>query len=366
MHREHGTRPQHHSRSMGLDERPGNPFQHLGMGHGRSLVALAVLAQPPAPHVHQRRRRGRRPRLRSPAGHPGPGVAAEQPCSSRCARCCWLPPSNGASRFHGLYSVQEAETTEAGKAAHKTAMLRKMARQAGKDYVLFPALSCRRWRRTLGANVVANGLRNAWAYIVIVCGHFADGAEKFTASVLEDETKPEWYLRQMLGTANFRAGPMLALHDRKPLLPDRTSPLPRSAAAIATRDRRAGARFVRQATTCRTRPVRCFASTCSPCAPSANWRCRIGFISATSDDAPETASENKFRYVTNAIDRHRAIDGATCGDADWRRHSLPTGIGVRPAEPLGRLSRRCACGLVDVRARLAGVQLARSRRRTWP
>ena len=82
-------------------------------------------------------------------------------------------------------------------------MLRKMARQAGKDYVLFPALSCRRWRRTLGANIVANGLRNGWAYMVIGCGHFVDGAEKFTPSVLEDETKPEWYLRQMLGTANF-------------------------------------------------------------------------------------------------------------------------------------------------------------------
>ena len=85
-----------------------------------------------------------------------------------------------------------------------------MARQLGKDYVLFPVLSGRRWRRTLGANVVANGLRNVWAYLVIVCGHFADGAEKFTPSVLEGETKSEWYLRQMLGTANFQAGPVLA------------------------------------------------------------------------------------------------------------------------------------------------------------
>ena len=29
-------------------------------------------------------------------------------------------------------------------------------------------------------------------------------------ATLEGETKPEWYLRQMLGTANFRAGPVLA------------------------------------------------------------------------------------------------------------------------------------------------------------
>src|SRR5208283_5108882 len=95
--------------------------------------------------------------------------------------------------------------------AHTRAMIRKMARQAGKDYVFFPALSLRRWRHTLTANVVANVLRNLWAYVVIVCGHFADGAEKFTPDAVEHETKPEWYLRQMLGTANFDAGPVLAL-----------------------------------------------------------------------------------------------------------------------------------------------------------
>ena len=83
-------------------------------------------------------------------------------------------------------------------------------RQTAKDYVLFPVLSRRRWRRTLEANVAANLLRNVWAYVVICCGHFPDGAEKFTPAALEGETKPEWYLRQMLGTANFDAGPVLA------------------------------------------------------------------------------------------------------------------------------------------------------------
>ncbi len=53
-------------------------------------------------------------------------------------------------------------------------------------------------------------LRNFWAYVVIFCGHFPDGAEKFTADVLENETRGEWYLRQMLGAANFNAGPLLA------------------------------------------------------------------------------------------------------------------------------------------------------------
>ena len=46
--------------------------------------------------------------------------------------------------------------------------------------------------------------------MVIFCGHFPDGAQKFTADVLENETRAEWYLRQMLGAANFKAGPLLA------------------------------------------------------------------------------------------------------------------------------------------------------------
>ena len=112
--------------------------------------------------------------------------------------------------MHGLHSEHERAATDAEKSADTRALIRKMARQAGKDYVFFPALSLRRWRRTLTANVAANLLRNVWAYVVICCGHFADGAEKFTPAALEGETKPEWYLRQMLGTANFDAGPVMA------------------------------------------------------------------------------------------------------------------------------------------------------------
>ena len=88
-------------------------------------------------------------------------------------------------------------------------VLRKIVRQGAKDYLLWPALSVRRWRRTLCANATANLLRNLWAYVVIFCGHFPDGTQKFTADVLDSETRAEWYLRQMLATANFRAGRFL-------------------------------------------------------------------------------------------------------------------------------------------------------------
>ena len=46
--------------------------------------------------------------------------------------------------------------------------------------------------------------------MVIFCGHFPDGAEKFTREEFESETQAEWYLRQMLGSANFHAGPLMA------------------------------------------------------------------------------------------------------------------------------------------------------------
>jgi linoleoyl-CoA desaturase len=87
---------------------------------------------------------------------------------------------------------------------------RKVGRQTLKDYVVFPLLTGPQLVSTLTANVTANLMRNVWAYVVIFCGHFPDGAEKFTVEELEDETPHEWYLRQMLGSANFRAGPLLA------------------------------------------------------------------------------------------------------------------------------------------------------------
>jgi fatty acid desaturase len=112
--------------------------------------------------------------------------------------------------LQGWESEHDRAATHAEKSAVTRALVGKIGRQAGKDYLIFPALSLRRWRRTLTANTVANLLRNVWAYVVICCGHFADGTQKFTPATLKDETKPEWYLRQMLGTANFHAGPVLA------------------------------------------------------------------------------------------------------------------------------------------------------------
>jgi NADPH-dependent stearoyl-CoA 9-desaturase len=112
--------------------------------------------------------------------------------------------------LHGIHAAQDRAETANEKSAQSRAVVKKIGRQMVKDYLVFPALSRSRWRQTLGANVAANVLRNLWAYVVIFCGHFPDGAEKFTAAVFEEESKPDWYMRQMLGTANFDAGPLLA------------------------------------------------------------------------------------------------------------------------------------------------------------
>ena len=60
----------------------------------------------------------------------------------------------------------------------------KAGRQVVKDYVALPALTslspAATYKSTLMANGVANVLRNIWANAVIFCGHFPDGAEKFT------------------------------------------------------------------------------------------------------------------------------------------------------------------------------------------
>ena len=86
---------------------------------------------------------------------------------------------------------------------------RKGRNQVIKDYLVYPALSGRNWKTTLTANLTANVIRNLWSYVIIFCGHFPDGAMHFTEEEIEDETRSEWYLRQILGAANFNGGPLL-------------------------------------------------------------------------------------------------------------------------------------------------------------
>jgi linoleoyl-CoA desaturase len=97
---------------------------------------------------------------------------------------------------------KRAMSPEKKKDARRT--LRKVGQQVAKDYLVWPALSVRGWRTTLAANATANLTRNLWSHSVIMCGHFPEGVEVFELEALDPtETRGDWYLRQMLGSANI-------------------------------------------------------------------------------------------------------------------------------------------------------------------
>jgi len=87
--------------------------------------------------------------------------------------------------------------------ARGKAVLKKIAKQMTKDYVVHPALSGPSFLPTLAANFTANVVRNLWSHSVIMCGHFPEGVETFEKKSIDGETRGEWYLRQMLGSANI-------------------------------------------------------------------------------------------------------------------------------------------------------------------
>ncbi len=98
---------------------------------------------------------------------------------------------------------------------------RKVWRQVRKDYVLWPGLAAllalplswyvpvsplNVFLLVAAANAVANLLRNIWAFIIIFCGHFPAGVHHFTEQQVEGESRGQWYLRQLLGSANITGG----------------------------------------------------------------------------------------------------------------------------------------------------------------
>ncbi|RLK25001.1 linoleoyl-CoA desaturase [Micromonospora sp. M71_S20] len=87
--------------------------------------------------------------------------------------------------------------------ARARAVGRKIRRQVLKDYIVHPLLSGPSFLHTLAATFTANLLRNLWSHSVIMCGHFPEGVETFSRRSIEGETRGEWYLRQMLGSANI-------------------------------------------------------------------------------------------------------------------------------------------------------------------
>jgi fatty acid desaturase len=84
--------------------------------------------------------------------------------------------------------------------------LRKAGWQLVKDYVFFPALALWNAPRVLAGNFLANLIRNLWAFAIIFCGHFPEGVRVYGESEVRDESRGQWYVRQLNGSANIEGG----------------------------------------------------------------------------------------------------------------------------------------------------------------
>jgi linoleoyl-CoA desaturase len=84
--------------------------------------------------------------------------------------------------------------------------LRKAGWQLGKDYVVFPALALANAPRVAAGNLLANLARNLWTFAVIFCGHFPAGVRVYDEAETARESRGEWYVRQLNGSANIEGG----------------------------------------------------------------------------------------------------------------------------------------------------------------
>lgn len=101
--------------------------------------------------------------------------------------------------------LKRGEITFKDKSKELKLIGKKAVRQYGKDYLLFPLLAGPFFLPILLGNLMANGMRNLWSFTIIFCGHFPDGVEQFT-NECDNETRGEWYFRQLLGSANLSGG----------------------------------------------------------------------------------------------------------------------------------------------------------------
>lgn len=84
--------------------------------------------------------------------------------------------------------------------------LGKTYKQWFKDYLLFPLLAWHGAARVLAGNLAANLLRNLWTYLIIFCGHFTEGVAIYREEDTLNETRGDWYLRQLSGSSNLTGG----------------------------------------------------------------------------------------------------------------------------------------------------------------
>ncbi len=114
----------------------------------------------------------------------------------------------GIAMYDADQEVAAQNDGKRDKVAALKSLWRKVKPQVIKDYVAFPLLSGISAPTTLTANVSANVMRNIWTHVIIFCGHFPEDVEYFTEEQIEGETRGQWYIRQLQGSANIEGSPL--------------------------------------------------------------------------------------------------------------------------------------------------------------
>jgi fatty acid desaturase len=188
---------------VGLDAGPGHPLDHLGVGPSRSWQ-----------HTHNdlHHRWTNVVGKDNDVGYNLLRMDEEQP---------WQPKNLGNPLYNALlapvfewgiavYDLELVDYQEGRKS--KEALLkdlkalgRKAITQFTKDYAATPAVAMLTGsaKQALYGTLAANAIRNVWAHAVIFCGHFPEGTDTFTEEMVEGETRGDWYVRQMIGSANI-------------------------------------------------------------------------------------------------------------------------------------------------------------------
>jgi NADPH-dependent stearoyl-CoA 9-desaturase len=101
--------------------------------------------------------------------------------------------------------VEKSKNSVEEKPLHeyRDVFLKKAEKQLFKDYILFPLLGGFMAPKIFIGNYLANTMRNLWTYAIIYCGHFTENTETFSQEECKDETKADWYLRQLKGSSNL-------------------------------------------------------------------------------------------------------------------------------------------------------------------
>ena len=202
---------------MGLDARPEDPLHDLGVGPRRRRRSSGSTRTTTSHHTYTN--------ILGKDNDLGYGILRVDEDQPWKPRHLVQPLCNVAHRLHlrvrrRAYDLElgddlrEKRDRPGGRGSTASDAGARPRGRSTKDYVVWPAAvravgGARRWPRNLTANLV----RNVWSHSVIMCGHFPEGVETFEHERArpDDETRGEWYVRQMLGSANISGPPSLHL-----------------------------------------------------------------------------------------------------------------------------------------------------------